>query len=69
MAFVRGQDAPKIWDPIAEGKSMGIILSASSVLDMLRVEATCCSTPTTIHDVSFAGEQPGDPLGIGSTSP
>ena len=38
--FVRGQDAPMIWDTILDkGKSMGIIPVCFSVLDMLRVES------------------------------
>src|SRR3990170_4633479 len=62
--FVRGQDAPKIWDTIlAEGKSMGIIPVCFSVLDMLRVESYLLFYPYDNSQMyPFANEQPGDSL-------
>ena len=62
--FVRGQDAPKIWDTIlAEGKGMGIIPVCFSVLDMLRVESYLLFYPYDNSQMyPFVNEQPGDSL-------
>jgi len=62
--FVRGQDAPMVWDRIVEeGKSMGIIPCCFSVLDMLRVESYLLFYPYDNSQMyPFASEQPGDSL-------
>jgi glycine cleavage system T protein (aminomethyltransferase) len=62
--FVRGQDAPMVWDRIVEeGKEMGIIPCCFSVLDMLRVESYLLFYPYDNSQMyPFASEQPGDSL-------
>ena len=62
--FVRGQDAPRVWDTIlAEGKDMGIIPCCFSVLDMLRVESYLLFYPYDNSQMyPFASEGPGDSL-------
>ena len=62
--FVRGQDAPKVWDTIlAEGKDMGIIPVCFSVLDMLRVESYLLFFPYDNSQMyPFANEPAGDTL-------
>jgi len=62
--FVRGQDAPLVWDTIlAEGKDLGIIPCCFSVLDMLRVESYLLFYPYDNSQMyPFADEGPGDSL-------
>ena len=62
--FVRGQDAPKVWDTIlSEGKSIGIIPCCFSVLDMLRVESYLLFYPYDNSQMyPFENEPPGDSL-------
>jgi aminomethyltransferase len=62
--FVRGQDAPMIWDRILdEGKDMGIIPVCFSVLDMLRVESYLLFYPYDNSQMyPFPDQQPGDSL-------
>jgi aminomethyltransferase len=62
--FVRGQDAPVIWDTIlSEGKDMGIIPVCFSVLDMLRVESYLLFYPYDNSQMyPFADQPPGDSL-------
>jgi aminomethyltransferase len=62
--FVRGQDAPLVWDTILEdGKGMGIIPCCFSVLDMLRVESHLLFYPYDNSQMyPFADEGPGDSL-------
>jgi aminomethyltransferase len=62
--FVRGQDAPMVWDRIVEeGREMGIIPCCFSVLDMLRVESYLLFYPYDNSQMyPFADEQPGDSL-------
>ena len=70
--FVRGQDAPLVWDTILEeGKGMGIIPCCFSVLDMLRVESYLLFYPYDNSQMyPFADEGPGIRCGSSaSTSP
>ncbi|MZQ88693.1 aminomethyl transferase family protein [Frigidibacter albus] len=62
--FVRGQDAPLVWDTIlAEGAEMGIIPCCFSVLDMLRVESYLLFYPYDNSQMyPFADQGPGDSL-------
>jgi aminomethyltransferase len=62
--FVRGQDAPMIWDTIlAEGKPLGIIPCCFSVLDMLRVESYLLFFPYDNSQMyPFDDQPPGDSL-------
>lgn len=62
--FVRGQDAPMVWDRILdEGKDMGIIPVCFSVLDMLRVESYLLFYPYDNSQMyPFPDQQPGDSL-------
>ncbi len=62
--FVRGQDAPMVWDTILDkGKSMGIIPVCFSVLDMLRVESYLLFYPYDNSQMyPFADQAPGDTL-------
>lgn len=62
--FVRGQDAPLVWDTIlAEGADMGIIPCCFSVLDMLRVESYLLFYPYDNSQMyPFADQGPGDSL-------
>jgi aminomethyltransferase len=62
--FVRGQDAPMIWDRILdEGKSMGIIPCRFTTLDMLRTESYLLFFPFDNSEMyPFADEGPGDTL-------
>jgi aminomethyltransferase len=62
--FVRGQDAPMIWDRILdEGKSMGIIPCRFTTLDMLRTESYLLFFPFDNSDMyPFENEGPGDTL-------
>jgi aminomethyltransferase len=50
--FCRRKDAVHLWDNIldAEGKDMGVRPVQFSTLDMLRIEATCCSIRATIRE-------------------
>jgi aminomethyltransferase len=62
--FVRGQDAPLVWDRIVEeGKGMGIIPCCFSVLDLLRVESYLLFYPYDNSQMyPFADQGPGDSL-------
>ena len=62
--FVRGQDAPTIWDTIlAEGKEMGIVPVCFSVLDMLRTESYLLFYPFDNSQMyPFQDQPPGDSL-------
>jgi aminomethyltransferase len=62
--FVRGQDAPMIWDRILEeGKGMGIIPCRFTTLDMLRTESYLLFFPFDNSEMyPFADEGPGDTL-------
>jgi aminomethyltransferase len=62
--FVRGQDAPMVWDTILDkGKSMGIIPVCFSVLDMLRVESYLLFYPYDNSQMyPFPDQIPGDSL-------
>ena len=62
--FVRGQDAPMVWDTILDkGKSMGIIPVCFSVLDMLRVESYLLFYPYDNSQMyPFPDQIPGDTL-------
>ena len=62
--FVRGQDAPMIWDRILdEGKSMGIIPCRFTTLDMLRTESYLLFFPFDNSEMyPFDDEGPGDTL-------
>jgi aminomethyltransferase len=62
--FVRGQDAPLLWDTIlSQGKSLGIIPCCFSVLDMLRVESYLLFYPYDNSQMyPFLDEPPGDSL-------
>ena len=62
--FVRGQDAPLVWDTIvAEGAEMGIIPCCFSVLDMLRVESYLLFYPYDNSQMyPFADQPAGDSL-------
>ena len=62
--FVRGQDAPMIWDRILEeGASMGIIPCRFTTLDMLRTESYLLFFPYDNSEMyPFESEGPGDTL-------
>ena len=62
--FVRGQDAPMIWDRILdEGKSLGIIPCRFTTLDMLRTESYLLFFPFDNSEMyPFENEGPGDTL-------
>lgn len=62
--FCRGQDAPEIWDTIeAEGKSMGIIPTRFTTLDLLRAESYLLFFPFDNSDMyPFENEKHGDTL-------
>ena len=62
--FVRGQDAPMIWDRILdEGRAMGIIPCRFTTLDMLRTESYLLFFPFDNSEMyPFADEAPGDTL-------
>ena len=62
--FVRGQDAPMIWDRILdEGKGMGIIPCRFTTLDMLRTESYLLFFPFDNSEMyPFENEGPGDTL-------
>ena len=62
--FVRGQDAPMVWDTILDkGKDMGIIPCCFSVLDMLRVESYLLFYPYDNSQMyPFPEQIPGDSL-------
>ncbi len=62
--FVRGQDAPLVWDTIlSEGAEMGIKPVCFSVLDMLRTESYLLFYPYDNSQMyPFADQPPGDSL-------
>ncbi|MFM8606632.1 MAG: aminomethyltransferase family protein [Hyphomicrobiales bacterium] len=62
--FVRGQDAPLIWDTILEqGKSMGIAPVCFTTLDYLRVESYLVFYPYDNSQMyPFPDQPPGDSL-------
>jgi aminomethyltransferase len=62
--FVRGQDAPMIWDRILdEGREMGIIPCRFTTLDLLRTESYLLFYPYDNSEMyPFADEGPGDTL-------
>ena len=62
--FVRGQDAPMIWDRILEeGAPMGIIPCRFTTLDMLRTESYLLFFPFDNSEMyPFENEAPGDTL-------
>ncbi|MFJ1293566.1 aminomethyltransferase family protein, partial [Paracoccus yeei] len=62
--FVRGQDAPMIWDRILdEGKEMGIIPCRFTTLDMLRTESYLLFFPYDNSEMyPFDNEPGGDTL-------
>ena len=62
--FVRGQDAPMIWDRILdEGRDLGIIPCRFTTLDMLRTESYLLFFPFDNSEMyPFADEGPGDTL-------
>jgi aminomethyltransferase len=62
--FVRGQDAPMIWDRILEeGRGMGIIPCRFTTLDLLRTESYLLFFPFDNSEMyPFADEGPGDTL-------
>lgn len=62
--FVRGQDAPLVWDTILdEGAEMGIKPVCFSVLDMLRTESYLLFYPYDNSQMyPFADQPPGDSL-------
>lgn len=62
--FVRGQDAPMIWDRILdEGKDIGIIPCRFTTLDMLRTESYLLFFPFDNSEMyPFENEGPGDTL-------
>lgn len=62
--FCKNEDAPLIWDTILdEGKPMGIIPCAFTVLDWLRVESYLLFYPYDNSQMyPFANEGPGDTL-------
>jgi glycine cleavage system aminomethyltransferase T len=62
--FVRGQDAPMIWDRILEeGAAMGIIPCRFTTLDMLRAESYLLFFPFDNSEMyPFEDEGPGDTL-------
>lgn len=62
--FVRGQDAPKIWDTLVElGAPMGIIPTRFTTLDLLRAESYLLFYPYDNSNMyPFANEKHGDTL-------
>jgi aminomethyltransferase len=62
--FVRGQDAPLVWDTILkEGKSMGIMPVCFTTLDFLRVESYLLFYPYDNSQMyPFPDQPPGDTL-------
>lgn len=62
--FIRGQDAPMIWDRILEeGAAMGIIPCRFTTLDMLRTESYLLFFPYDNSEMyPFEDEGPGDTL-------
>jgi aminomethyltransferase len=62
--FVRGQDAPMVWDRILEeGREMGIIPCRFTTLDLLRTESYLLFFPFDNSEMyPFADEGPGDTL-------
>ena len=62
--FCRAADAPLIWDTIvAEGAAMGIIPTAFTALDLLRVESYLLFYPYDNSEMfPFENEPPGDTL-------
>ncbi|MEH7829157.1 aminomethyltransferase family protein [Gemmobacter denitrificans] len=62
--FVRGQDAPMIWDRILEeGAAMGIIPCRFTTLDLLRTESYLLFFPYDNSEMyPFENEGPGDTL-------
>ena len=62
--FVRGQDAPMIWDRILdEGRAMGIIPCRFTTLDLLRTESYLLFFPFDNSEMyPFDNEGPGDTL-------
>ena len=62
--FCKAEDAPKIWDTIlAEGKAMGIVPAAFTVLDWLRVESSLVFFPYDNSEMyPFDNEPAGDTL-------
>lgn len=62
--FCKGEDAAVIWDTILEeGKSLGIIATCFSTLDMLRVESYLLFYPYDMSQMyPFENEPPGDTL-------
>jgi aminomethyltransferase len=62
--FCRAEDAVEIWDRIAdEGKSMGIVPTAFTALDLLRVESYLLFYPYDNSQMfPFESEGPGDTL-------
>jgi len=62
--FCKGEDAGFIWDTIlGEGKSLGIIPTCFSTLDMLRVESYLLFYPYDMSQMyPFENEPPGDTL-------
>jgi aminomethyltransferase len=62
--FCKGEDAGLIWDTIlAEGKSLGIIPTCFSTLDLLRVESYLLFYPYDMSQMyPFEKEPPGDSL-------
>lgn len=62
--FVRGQDAPMIWDTILDqGKAMGIKPVSFTTLDFLRVESYLLFYPYDNSQMyPFADQPPGDTL-------
>ncbi len=62
--FVRGQDAPMVWDRILdEGKEMGIIPCRFTTLDLLRTESYLLFFPYDNSEMyPFEGEPGGDTL-------
>lgn len=62
--FCKGEDAGVIWDTIlSEGKSMGIIPTCFSTLDLLRVESSLLFYPYDMSQMyPFERDPPGDSL-------
>jgi len=62
--FLRGQDAPMVWDRILEeGKEMGIIPCRFTTLDLLRTESYLLFFPYDNSEMyPFENEGPGDTL-------
>ena len=62
--FVRGEDAPMIWDRIPdEGKTMGIIFCFFTTLDLLRTESYLLFFPFDNSKMyPFENQAPGDTL-------